>query len=68
MKDAARIVTRRSIFLWIGSALVFAMNLWAGTTHDLELLKIALAATLALALAGIGFGIWAGFLLNKRSS
>src|SRR3546814_2751401 len=59
MTDSHQIVMRRSMILWIGTALLIAFNLFAASQHSFALTYAALAATGVFALFAIGFGIWA---------
>ncbi|RIA35362.1 hypothetical protein DFR49_4339 [Hephaestia caeni] len=66
MTDGHQIVMRRSMILWIGTALLIAFNVFAASQHSVALTYAALAATGAFALFGIGFGIWAAHMVTRQ--
>src|SRR3546814_6398305 len=66
MTDSHQIVMRRSMILWIGTALLIAFNLFAASQHSFALTYAALAATGVFALFAIGFGIWAARMVTRR--
>ena len=65
MNDVASLIMKRSTPLWIGSGLLFASDLMAGYSGNIDLLKASLILTGAFALYGVGFGIWAGRTLAR---
>lgn len=64
--DMHHTVIARSVYLWIASAAVIGFNTAAAVAQDAQLAYAALALTAALALGGIGFGIWAALTLRKQ--
>src|SRR3546814_8513306 len=56
MTDSHQIVMRRSMILWIGTALLIAPNLFAASQHSFALTYAALAATGVFAPFAISFG------------
>ena len=66
MTEGHAIVMRRSLILWIGTALLIGFNLFAASQHDAALTYAALAATGLFALFGIGFGLWAAWTLTRK--
>jgi hypothetical protein len=65
MSDGNEKVRKRSLYLWLGTAFVIAFNTAAATSQNPSLIYAALALTGMTALAGIGFGIWAGQTLKN---
>lgn len=61
MTESQALVLRRSVFLWIGTALVIAFNLFAAWRHSPATTYAALVLTGVVAAFGIGFGLWAGY-------
>lgn len=66
MTDGHALVMRRSIILWIGTALVIAFNMFAASQQRAALIYTALAVTGAFALLAIGFGIWAARTVTRK--
>ena len=66
MSQSNTLVMRRSIILWVATAAVIAFNLFAASGHDGSLTYAALLLTGAMALFGIGFGLWAARILGRR--
>jgi hypothetical protein len=65
MSEAANLVMRRSIILWIGAGLIFPLNIWAGTSGHPVYFKAALVLTGAFAIFGVAFGIWAARTVTR---
>lgn len=59
MRDVNAMVMRRSMILWVGTALLLGLNLFAASQGSLQLTMWALALTGAFSVFGIAFGIWA---------
>src|SRR3546814_5215944 len=57
--DGNQIVMRRSMILWIGTALLIAFNLFAANQPSFALTHAALVATGLFAPFATGSGIWA---------
>jgi Flp pilus assembly protein protease CpaA len=66
MTEPHTLVMRRSIILWVGTALVIAFNLFAAFRQDFATTYAALVLTGGLAVFGIGFGIWAARTMTRR--
>ena len=66
MTEPHVLVMRRSIILWIATALVVAFNLFAAFRHEPSTTYAALILTGGLAVFAIGFGIWAARTMTKR--
>lgn len=62
MMDGHALGVRRSMILWIGTALLIAFNLFAATQQSAALTYAALAVTGAFAL----FGIWAARTVTRK--
>src|SRR3546814_15717488 len=65
MTDSHQIVMRRSMILWIGTAILIAFNLFAASQHTFALTYAALAATGVFVLVALGFGIWAARMVTR---
>ncbi|HEV7660124.1 MAG TPA: hypothetical protein VGO55_09795 [Allosphingosinicella sp.] len=66
MTEPRALVMRRSIILWIGTAIVVGFNLFAALRQEPSTTYAALVLTGSLAVFAIGFGIWAARTLTKR--
>jgi hypothetical protein len=66
MTEPHALVMRRSIILWIATAMVVGFNLFAAFRQDPPTTYAALALTGGLAVFAIGFGIWAARTMTKR--
>lgn len=66
MTEPHALVMRRSILIWIGTAIVTGFNLFAAFRHEPSTTYIALVLTGSFALFAIGFGIWAARAMTKR--
>lgn len=66
MSEPHALVMRRSIILWIATAIVIGFNLFAAARHEASTTYAALALTGGMAVFGIGFGIWAARTMTKR--
>jgi uncharacterized membrane protein YoaK (UPF0700 family) len=66
MTEPHALVMRRSIILWIATAMVVGFNLFAAFRQDPSTTYAALILTGSLALFAIGFGIWAARRMTKR--
>ncbi len=66
MDDAHRTVIARSSYLWIAAVLAFSLTMVAAATGSIRLIEVALVVNGALAIVGIGFGIWTGRTLARR--
>jgi hypothetical protein len=68
MNSADMLVMKRSVFLWIGAALVMGLNASAAYHPSKLIIYTALATTALYALVGIGFGIWAARTVTRAAS
>jgi hypothetical protein len=66
MTEGIKKVRAYSLYLWIVTGAVIAFNTAAAMADNAQLTYMALALTGAAALAGIGFGIWAGCTVVKE--
>lgn len=66
MDNAHRTVLARSGYLWIATGLAVALTMIAASTGSIRLIEVALIVNGALAIIGIGFGIWTGRTLARR--
>lgn len=65
--DVHRTIMARSVYLWIATAAVIGFNTAAALAQAPQLGRPALVLTALLAIAGIGFGIWAGLAVRKSA-
>lgn len=68
MNEANALIVRRAWWLWAGTFLLIAFNLFAAMHRGKALTLVALALTGCLAIAGVAFGIWAGRTLSRARS
>jgi len=66
MMEPHALVMRRSIILWIGTFIVVGFNLFAASQQEASITYTALILTGAMAVFGIGFGLWAARTVTKR--
>lgn len=66
MADRHALILRRSIILWIATALVVGFNLFAALRPAPSMTYAALVLTGGLAVFGLGFGLWAARTMTKR--
>jgi cation transporter-like permease len=68
MNPATATIMKRSVFLWVGAALVLCLNIFAATQPDPAWLDAALVVTGLFAIVGIGFGVWAARMAVRAGS
>ena len=66
MVKANALVLRRSLSLWVGTALLIALNTYTVFQPSYALIKVTLALTAVFAFYGVGFGIWAARKMTHR--
>jgi hypothetical protein len=67
MNEVAIMILKRSIWLWVGTALVITLNTVAAMVGGVTLVYATLIITGLFALVGIGFGLWVGRTLAKST-
>ena len=66
MNEATVMILRRSVWLWIGTALVVTFNSLAAIVGGVTFVFAALIVNGLFALIGIGFGLWVGRTVSKN--